>query len=586
MVSLQVIVCTMGMLLRLLYLVCLSAITVICLGVHLWKAIDSSNLLQVGRVEREKNSLACISHEHQKEVTNPPVLTYNNTTEPTNVLSEKNATYANNLKEEPRKVTNPPVLTYHMANRTHVSEKYANSLKYEKWKKIRPSVVTRQLPSTDPRSKTYVEKLKRCLDASNLTEYFSKEKFLTQAITNVRYYVDTLRKFIPYDFNPSLPNHCWNAGVELDISPSLVSGHFNGTKFRVSRAHFEKFIPRLNTLSDGGFRAGDSRKYSMPFSCIPEVFLSGFYKCGSTYLYSLINTHPEFSKATALRKEPDWFTRDQHFVNEEGKRTAFFTDYIVNFQSLVESLSIQRKQHSIKYSFGLDGSAGMMLFWPIFFQQQRIVNFCLLPSVIPEILPKSKFIVVMREPTSMLYSLFWFSCTRFNQPVPSLETQLKGPDIFHERVMDGINAIKSCLTAFPLVKCLIDSANTLDTFHPLMPKCGEVNFSIYVALYYIHIQKWLSVVPRERFLFLTLEELSSYKQLTANQVWSFLKVHSLPFGHIHTHAAKLNKQMAVDYKNNPRLAMRSDTKKILQNFFRPYNQMLADLLGNRKFLWK
>jgi hypothetical protein len=46
-----------------------------------------------------------------------------------------------------------------------------------------------------------------------------------------------------------------------------------------------------------------------------------------------------------------------------------------------------------------------------------------------------------------------------------------------------------------------------------------------------------------------------------------------------------NQQRAVDYKNDPRLAMRNDTREILRSFFRPYNQMLADLLGDRKFLW-
>ena len=42
----------------------------------------------------------------------------------------------------------------------------------------------------------------------------------------------------------------------------------------------------------------------------------------------------------------------------------------------------------------------------------------------------------------------------------------------------------------------------------------------------------------------------------------------------------------VDYKHDPRLQMREDTRQILEEFFQPYNQMLAELLGDDKFLWK
>lgn len=38
--------------------------------------------------------------------------------------------------------------------------------------------------------------------------------------------------------------------------------------------------------------------------------------------------------------------------------------------------------------------------------------------------------------------------------------------------------------------------------------------------------------------------------------------------------------------DNPQLRMRKDTQEILTDFFRPYNQKLADLLGDDKFLWE
>ena len=433
---------------------------------------------------------------------------------------------------------------------------------------------------------TYVNNLEKCLDTSNLTEYFQQEDFLTKAATNVVYYLDTIRKFIPDNFIPSLPNHCWNAAVELDFSHSLVSGHLNGTNFRANRAYFHNPTPPFESLNllFGESKTDYPKNHSIPFSCIPEIFILGFYKCGSTSIYFLMNSHPAFAHPRAHRKEPNWFYKDEHFSNEYGQKAAYFADYVVNYESLVKNLATGSGR-SVQSPLGLDGSAGMIMFWPTFFEQERIVNFCLLPSVIPEILPRAKFVVIMREPLSMVYSFFWYTCDRYKQPAPSLEAQLKGPDIFHERIMDGISAYKSCITAFPLAKCLIDLASTPDTFHPLMPRyTGEVNFGIYVALYYIHIQKWLSVAPRERFLFLTMEELSENDYHTGNQIWSFLKVPPLPRDHKVRRI--INKQVIIDYKNDPRLAMRKDTREILKSFFQPYNQLLADLLGNEKFLWK
>ena len=414
----------------------------------------------------------------------------------------------------------------------------------------------------------YVSNLQTCLDASNLTHHFRQEDLLTTAVTNVKYYIDVLRKFIPHQFNTTLPNHCWNADVKLDISSSVFSGYFNGTEFSVSRRDIkENELRLLNTLPDSAHKTY-TRHHLLPLSCIPEVFLVGFKKCGSCYLHCLITSHPAVSRA--IRKEANFFSKISYF-NTENRNALYFADYITNFESSIQDES----------GLSVDGTVGMITRWPVFVGQQNIINYCLLPSVIPEILPKAKFIVVMREPLSMLYSLFWFSCT-LRRPVPSRETQLKGPDIFHERIVARVRHFKSCLTVFPLAKCIAESSTIREPFHPLMPRCGKT--LIFRAIYYIHIQKWLSVIPRERFLFLTLEELSNNLDQTADMVWKFIGVKPFAINH-HNKCGGKNKQKKVDYKNDPHLAMRNDTREIMESFFQPYNKKLAELLGDRKFLW-
>ena len=357
--------------------------------------------------------------------------------------------------------------------------------------------------------------------------------------------------------------------MKLDFTSSLVMGYINGTEFSISKRDIKT---PLNTLP-----ASPDMKYPqhhfLPLSCIPEVFIVRFNKCGSSYLHCLITSHPAFS--SAIQKEPSFFNKNLiSHLNTENRNALYFADYITNFESSIQD-------ESGTSSLSVDGTVGMMTSWPAFVGQQNITNYCLFPSVIPEILPKAKFIVVMRDPLSMMYSLFWFSCTRANKPVPSRETQLKGPDIFHERIMARIHHFKSCLTVFPLAKCIAESSIVPEPFHPLMPRCGVSK--IFRAVYYIHIQKWLSIIPRKRFLFLTSEDLPINLKQTGNTLWKFVGVN--PFVIDSRECEGKNEQRKVDYKNDPRLAMRNDTREILRSFFQPYNQMLAELLGDRKFLW-
>ena len=429
---------------------------------------------------------------------------------------------------------------------------------------------------SDPESKqydTYVNRVQKCLDTTNLTKYFHQEDFLTKAKLNVKQYVDAIHRFIPHEFNDTLPNHCWNASVKLHIGDEEVSGQINGTKFKVYKTDIANWT--LNSIPRFADNPASNQKYHfLPISCIAEVFLIGFHKCGSTYLFSQLYSHPNFYYP--IRKEPSWFIGSKHdFMDTSAKQSMYFADYLVNYKSLT-----RRNKLKIEPALMIDGSVGMILDWPDFFEQQRIVNYCLLPSVIPQVLPRAKFVVVMRDPSSMLYSLFWYSYTMLRQEVPPRHVQLKAPTLFHDKVVEKINAINSCIKIFPLAKCLVESSRSSELLTTVLPEHGGV--SIYESVYYIHIQKWLSVVPRERFLFLTLEEISTNQTYTENKLWEFLGVDSAEGV---TYYINQNENV-IDYQHDPDLAIRNDTKELLREFFRPYNRMLAELLGDRKFLWE
>ena len=235
-----------------------------------------------------------------------------------------------------------------------------------------------------------------------------------------------------------------------------------------------------------------------------------------------------------------------------------------------------------------------------------MTNTCLLPSTMSLLLPKAKYIVIMREPVSALYSSFWFSCVMYN-PGLSRKNQLiqKGPDVFHERAMKKVDMFNECMTdkSVPALshpcslkadsdygECIIQrfhllhrclQAVSFDAYSSDMPRCGDIRFD--ATLYYVHIQKWLSVIPREQFLFLTLEEMNRDVENVTMKILKFLE---LPLHRDIVKRAKSfaqhctqNKRKLFNYKKDHQLQIKKKTLKLLQKFFHPFKTKLAGLIN-------
>ena len=185
---------------------------------------------------------------------------------------------------------------------------------------------------------------------------------------------------------------------------------------------------------------------------------------------------------------------------------------------------------------------------------------------------------------------------------------MKGPDLFHDRITTKIDHFNDCMrdidapdiehTCFlsdpsygscirerlHLINRCVDEI-TYDIFSPELPNCGKTR--VERGLYYVHVRKWLSVVAREKFYFVTLEEIGENPQKAADEMLQFVDAPShSDSGRAQSSfstCAKENSQKKIDYKNRKELHMREDTKELLKIFFRPFNELLADLLGDSKY---
>ena len=316
--------------------------------------------------------------------------------------------------------------------------------------------------------------------------------------------------------------------------------------------------------------------YKSDTVCLPKAFVAGFIKCGSTTLHQLLVSHPYI--VNPLVKEPRWWVNKylQLFSTEDKQDSVFLVSfYLIHFTRIVSAF-----EHGILNTFTVDSTADLVYEWP-----GNWMNFCLLPSVIPQVLPSSKFMIVMRNPVDLLYSSFWFSCTS-NQVVLSAEQMSQGKDIFHLRVSRKLKLYKDCFLNYSVERCVFDEnlIPYVEEEDGFPNECGWTKVS--VAIFYVHVQKWLSVVERNRLLFLSLEaDLGQLQQQkTRNIIWDFLGL-SRSSGQWVKDIKPSNVQYQVDYKHDLRYAMRNDTRNLLKDFYEPLNQRLADLLDDKKYLW-
>ena len=422
-------------------------------------------------------------------------------------------------------------------------------------------------------------RLDTCLVSTNMSMYFESIGYYETAQRNARLLFRGFRRVVP-QFSASYSLPCWNTQIKVrrsKIKPEVtgVVGDFTFS-YKYKRVPHENILKRIKWS-----RINESYMYlEQSVACLPKIFLLGYPKCGSTFLYCLIRKVLRLTLnipgMCEMAKEPHWWVLPGPREYVQTTSPHYVPLYLLNFYS-----GAQFKQSDMPV-VTIDASPNLMFQWPRYSENETMENYCLLPSLLPVVLPDSKYFVVMRNPISMMYSAFWFSCTMFGHRLGSVK--YRGPDLFHERVLKKIKTFKQCKhEGKPLDVCVDMVAPNI--FSRELPMCGRSRLEM--GLYYFHARKWLSVIPRERIRFFTLEELATQDiKDTAKVILDFLEI-PLPTSDVNFNAINCNEnaQHTIDYKNDPRLKMRKDTRHILEEFLKPYNRMLADLLGDDKFLW-
>ena len=301
--------------------------------------------------------------------------------------------------------------------------------------------------------------------------------------------------------------------------------------------------------------------------CLPHFFIAGFPKCGTTSVSVALRQHAGI--ASPLVKEPHWWGRLANLEdpNPDYNRLVIMS-YIVNFHDATQNSS----QHMT-----YDGSQCTLWDSNFFVNSQE---YCAMPLVLSRVLPHAKFIVIMRNPVSRLFSHYLWSCShRFGRLSQwPAEIISNATAHFHEEVIYGINYFKDCLKTLSAYEC----TNILRHLDKEVG-CGGVGFRLSISLYGVHLSKWMQFYPKEQFLFLRMEDMS-YPVPFMSKMTTFLGLSPVT----PALAAELlsHKANAQKLSTKEEIVMREDTRKLLEDFYRPYNTKLAKLVGDWTFLWQ
>ena len=376
-----------------------------------------------------------------------------------------------------------------------------------------------------------------------------------------------LGKFIPSSFLNDFTCPCWYSRVDGNLS-NLLHPQFNRVltgKFYSSYSPEER--ERIIGLAVTGPSSGQEKLF-----CLPKVFVAGFAKCGTTAFYDIVTRHPSIN--VPYSKEIH-FWRTFFQGNVEQEQILSVLHYLFYFTPAISGIM------NDPGTLTLDASTSTLINPTI--RATSGLKICEIPLVLSKLLPDSKFIVIMRNPVERLWSDYWFFCSWPADGIPNEHLE-NGPSIFHNHAMNVISAFEKCTGnhSKPILDCYMQVMNGIVSEDGC--KCCRVG----VGLYYYHIITWLSVFPKEQFLFLRTEDLKRETVSTMNAVWDFLELERPKHDYISQvpilSQSEYKWLTSVQLQNT--LRMLPSTKSALEDFYKPFNEKLANLLQDERFLWR
>ena len=431
--------------------------------------------------------------------------------------------------------------------------------------------------------RTIVQDLQRCCLALGMTEQalHRSKPSMREVSRRANVFLQDIAPFLPRSFSESYKNPCWVA-TKPSVYPGwedMLFAYFRNQDGRRLRKRIKKegFLRFLSKPVEEEYTK------SRRLVCLPYFFLAGFPKCATTTVHDAIGTHKDIMQSS--EKEPHFWPRniDAKSFSVEYASITFMT-YTLYFKNLSRLLAAPPNSTVRPLGFITYDSSQSTLWDSNFFYKGQ--EYCAMPAVISRVLPNAKFIIVMRNPVTRLYSHFLYSCLVHYGKVSNWPTPVRAntASIFHAQVTKEIADFHNCteyLSTFECVSLWIAQRTSKASIEGSEFNCGRILHRLVIGLYSVHIRKWLQFYPRENFLFIRTEDISSNSTELVSQITEFLGI------------SPVSEEMARDmfkkenvFNASAQYPMEERTRLMLENFYRPYNEKLAAITRDDRYLWK
>jgi len=366
-----------------------------------------------------------------------------------------------------------------------------------------------------------------------------------------RYRYNTLHAVIPPsdNFLPQYKNPCWYANYTF---PSYFKYVYPFKRRNLPLISDLKLLNHVFTNKDG--------EPVRTLQCLPYFHLVGFPKCGTTALMYYIKQHPEY--APSCGKELHWWGVTD-ITGNKVRDIASVLYYLKCFDDATSKI----KQDPSVFVTG-DGSTDTIYLKPFHANDDEDNLACETPLLIETIQPRTKYIIIMREPIDFMYSAFYDLCFNIAK---------KTPQTFHEMVVHHLRWWNSCTRNYSTLQCVYSKHRD-----------NECKLLHTVVHPYIFVSIWLQVIPMDRFLFLKAEEFKANVTDVMRNVYDFLKLSPLSDQQLSNivKVQHINEQKFLHTPGNTKFEMLQSTRGLLLKFYKPFNEKLVHLLNDSRFLWK
>ncbi|XP_064646115.1 uncharacterized protein LOC135499313 [Lineus longissimus] len=296
------------------------------------------------------------------------------------------------------------------------------------------------------------------------------------------------------------------------------------------------------------------------FMCLPGFYIIGFPKCATTDLWTRLTKHHQLK---GWAKELHWWTRLRYRYS--------MARYAKKLGDMV------RARNDTRVLMG-DGSPSTL--WDISYLERKLRKDPGLPDKPPKVLnahlmykyqPNAKFIVLVRNPSDSVYSDYTY------HGVDKVKKLYRDKEELHNRTIELIKYYHECINTTSIKACAYNGKVYLHS--------TDQKLRLFIYLYSVYIGDWLTVFPRSQVHVVRAEDYGRNTAGVLQDIFKFLEVDALPPDTLKEIAEgpRMNTNRQYSYDVGP---MQASTRKLLDDFFKPFNEALAHILQDDRFLWK